>query len=208
MDQNKIKTGTTCIGIKFKDGIVIGADRRVSSFKIDSDNFTKVFQLSKYICATVSGGAADAQRLMRIVKSELKLIELKEEKLPSVKQAAMILNSLQYAGIRSSGSIVGIILAGFDVKENFQLYNLSPDGTIIPNDGYVTTGSGSIFIKGILDVEYKSTMSKKEAVELAEKCFLAAFKNDSASGGGFTIKVITKDGVEDASKKSVKLDVK
>jgi len=42
-ENTNIKTGTTCIGLLFKDGVIIAADMRVTSYKIDSDNFSKVF---------------------------------------------------------------------------------------------------------------------------------------------------------------------
>ena len=198
-----IKTGTTCIGLLYKDGVLIAADRRVTSYKIDSDKFTKVFELSGNIAAAVSGGAADAQLFMRHIKGELRLIELKNERKPLVGEAAMILNSIQYSSIRRQGSIVGLILAGYDHRKGSSLYNLGPDGTIVDHEGYVTTGSGSIYVKGVLDVEYKPNMTEKEALSLIEKAFKVSFKNDNASGGGFIVKTITKDGITDVARKVV-----
>lgn len=192
----KIKTGTTCIGLHFKDGVIVSADKRVTSYKIDSEKFTKVFNLSKYIVSSVSGGAADAQLFMRIVQGELKLLSLKNERLPKVREAAMILNSMQYSAVRTQGSIVGLIVGGYDVGNGFSLYNLAYDGTVVPNEGYVTTGSGSIFVQSILDTEYKDNLTEKEALTLLEKCFRVSFKNDNASGGGFVAKIITKDGIK------------
>ncbi len=205
-NSNIIKTGTTCIGLIFKDGVLLAADRRVTSYKIDSEKFDKVFSLSSHIVSTVSGGASDAQLFMRIIQSELKLIELKNERKPYVSEAAMILNSIQYNTIRTQGSIVGLILGGYDPKKGYSLYNLAVDGTIVPNEGYVTTGSGSIFVQGVLDNDYKANLSEKEALELIEKCFKTSFKNDNASGGGFVAKIITKDGVREASRKIIKTE--
>jgi 20S proteasome alpha/beta subunit len=205
--SEKIKTGTTCIGLKYKDGILLAADMRVTSYKIDSERFQKIFEISKNMALTVSGGAADAQRYVRYIKSELKLIEFKAERIPLVSEAAMILSNYQFSGIRTSGSIVGFILGGYDNKDGFSLYNLSVDGTIVPNEGFVTSGSGSIFIQGILDNEYNPKISKEEGIKLIEKCFYSAFKNDNASGGGFIIKDITKDGVKTELIKELNLNI-
>jgi len=191
----KIKTGTTCIGLLFKDGVILAADKRVTSYKIDSEAFTKTFELTDNIVSTVSGGAADAQLFMRIVQSELKLLSLKNERPAKVKEAAMILNSIQYSSIRSQGSIVGLILGGYD-NTGFTLYNLTPDGTIVPNPGYVTNGSGSVFVQGVLDSQYEENMSEEESLKLLEKSFRVSFKNDNASGGGFVAKIITKEGIK------------
>ena len=110
--------------------------------------------------------------------------------------------------MRSSGSIVGLILGGYDIRKQFSLYNLGPDGTIIPHEGYITNGSGSIYVKGVLDTEYEANLSEKDAIALIEKSFKVSFKNDNASGGGFIAKIITKDGIKTLSKKVIKSEFK
>jgi len=207
MAENKIKTGTTCIGFKFKDGILIAADRRVTSYKINAENFVKIFNLTSNVVTTVSGGVADAQRFIRSIQSDLKLLSLKNERSIYVKEAAMILTDYQYSTIRSQGGIVGMILAGYDPKEKFSLYELSPDGSIIDSLDFVTSGSGSIFVDGILNIEHNNNISEKEAILLAEKCFKVAFKNDNASGGGFIIKIISKEGIKEVARKKVKSEL-
>lgn len=202
-----IKTGTTCVGIKYKDGVLLSADNRVTSYKINADNFVKVFNLTKNMASTISGGVADAQRFIRVIQGELKLIELRTERPAFVKEAAMILTNYQYSVIRSQGGVVGMILAGYDVKDGVSLYELGPDGSILENLDYVTNGSGSIFVDGVLGVEYKKNLSEKEALELIDKCFRTAFKHDNASGGGYIVKKITKDGTVDIEKKVVKSEL-
>ena len=191
-ETHKIKTGTTCIGMLFKEGVILAADRRVTTYKIESEKFSK--------------GAADAQLVMRHIQGELKLIELKSERKVKVKEAAMILNGIQYSIIRSQGAVVGLILGGYDDKIGFQLYDLGPDGTIIDNDGFVTNGSGSLYVKSVLQNEYNSSMSEKEAIALIEKCFRTSFRNDNASGGGYIAKVVTKDGIKEVSRKLLKAE--
>lgn len=203
----KVKTGTTCIGILCKDGVVIGADRRTTAGFIASDRSTKVYELSKHIVSTTAGHAADNQRTMRWMQGELKLIELKNERNPLVKEAMMMINQAQYAMVRQMGSIVSVILGGYDSKNGFQLYNLSPDGTILSHDGYVTDGSGSIYVKGVLDTFYKSDITVKEGLDLVEKGFRASFKNDNMSGGGYIVKVITEKGIEEIARKAVQSEI-
>lgn len=203
MTIEKIKTGTTCIGLKFKDGVILAADKRVTSYRINTEKFSKVFNISENIVTTVSGGVADAQRLVKTIQSELKLLSLKAERMPYVNEAAMILTDYQYSIIRSSGGVVGMLVGGFDEKDGFSLYELSPEGSVIDCEDYFTNGSGSIFVEGILSTEFKENLSKKDAISLIEKCFKASFKNDNASGGGFIIKVITKSGIEEVERKVI-----
>lgn len=198
----KVKTGTTCIGLLCKDGVVVAADRRTTAGFIASDSSTKVYELSNNVVATTAGHAADNQRVMRWMQGELKLIELKNERDPLVKEAAMLINGTQYAMLRSQGSVVSVILGGFD-KNGPQLFNLSPDGTILHHEGYIVDGSGSIYVKGVFDTLYKKDMSTKEALELVEKGFNASFKNDNMSGGGYIVKVITQDGIKEIARKTI-----
>ena len=122
----KLKTGTTCIGLIFKDGVMLAADRRATGMSV-TPGFVKIFDISKNILATMAGHAADCQLTMRVIQGELKLLELKSERSARVKEAAMILNSIQYYALRSQGSIIGLIVGGYDSKEGFSLFDLGPD---------------------------------------------------------------------------------
>ena len=82
---------------------------------------------------------------------------------------------------------------------------LSPDGSLIENCGYVADGSGSIFVKPILQNEYKENMSQKEAIDLIEKCYKTSFKNDSGSGDGYIILDVTKKGTSEVVNKSLEV---
>lgn len=195
----KLKTGTTCIGLVFKDGVMLAADRRATGSGVTT-GLVKIFDISKNILATMAGHAADCQLVMRVIQGELKLLELKNERTVRVQEAAMILNSMQYSGIRTQGSIVSLIVGGFDKSVGFSLYNLSPDGTILPHEGYVVDGSGSIFIKGTFDNEYRPDLSEEEALALVEKAFKTSFKNDTASGNGFIARIATKDGIKEVKR--------
>jgi 20S proteasome alpha/beta subunit len=205
MTTEKLKTGTTTIGFYYKEGILLAADKRMSAGMVSSDNLTKVFNLSKAIASTVAGEAASAQLFMRVLKSEVRLLELQKERPILVKEAAMVLNNMQYNGLRSQGAQVSCILAGYDERDGFSLYDLAFDGTINTTEKYLTRGSGSIFAKGVLDAQYNPKISEKEAIELAKNAFRSAFKNDLYSGGGFIIKLITKEGIKDIE--NIKLEL-
>ena len=204
---DKVKTGTTCIGLQFKGGVILAADRRTTAGFIASDKSIKIYELSKSILGTTAGHAADNQRLMRLMRGELKLIELKSERSAKVSEAAMIINGAQYSTLRTQGSIMSIILGGYDKQDGISLYNLSPDGTILTHDGYVADGSGSVYVKGILDSEYDRNMSEKNAIALVKKAFKASFKNDNMSGGGYIIKIVTEDGIKEVSRKLMKTEL-
>ena len=68
-------------------------------------------------------------------------------------------------------------------------------------DEYAAVGTGAEMALGVLDPQFKSNMSKDEAVDLAKRAVRSASLRDSASGDGLDILVITKDGTEEFTEK-------
>lgn len=204
--SDNIKTGTTCIGFLFKGGVILAADRRITTYKIESDRFTKLFDISDFVVSTVAGHVSPAQLFLRNLKSEVKLLELKKERRARVCEVASILNSYQM-GSRESGAVVASIMGGYDKKDDVSLFELSPDGSSLNHESYVTNGSGSVFVKSVLDTNYEDNMSEREALELLEKCYKVAFKNDNSSGGGYIARVVSKDGIREVERKFVKTEM-
>lgn len=204
--QNITRTGTTCVALKFKDGVILAADRRTSAGYVVSDKSVKLHKLADNVCATHSGTVSDAQLHERVIKAEIKLKELNTERKILVKEAATIANNIQYRNVRTPSTIqpiVGYLIGGVD-KMGPQLFEVGPDGTLLEFETFAADGSGSIFIKSLLDVEYKENMSEKEAISLVEKSLLSAMKIDGHSGGGIVMAIVTKDGVREFEKKLLK----
>jgi 20S proteasome subunit beta 1 len=55
-------------------------------------------------------------------------------------------------------------------------------------------GSGSTFIYGLVDAEYKEGMTKEEALTLVKKAVSHAMARDGSSGGIIRTVVATADG--------------
>ena len=210
MTTEKLKTGTTCIGMIFDKGVILAADRRTTMGNmIASHDSVKLHKLAKNVAATHSGGVADARLHSRVFASEIKLKELETERSITVKEAAMIATNAQYRHIRTPTTIepiVGYIVGGVD-KKGPSLFEVGPDGTLTESKNFTCNGSGSIFIKSLLQAGYKQNISEKEAIELVEKSVVSAMYNDSASGGGIVMYVITKDGIEEVSRKVVRSEL-
>ncbi|MDD4669137.1 MAG: proteasome subunit alpha, partial [Candidatus Methanomethylophilus sp.] len=51
--REAVKRGTTTIGIKFKDGVMLIVDKRVSSRLVEPESIEKIYDIDDYIgCAT------------------------------------------------------------------------------------------------------------------------------------------------------------
>ncbi len=208
--KNITRTGTTCVGLKFKDGVILASDRRTTAGYVVSDKSVKVQKLAENVIATHSGTVSDAQLHKRIISAEIKLKELNTERKIHVREAALIANNIQYRNIRTPTTIepiVGYLIGGYDEVSGPELYEVGSDGTLLEFEGFASDGSGSIFIKSILDNEYKKNMSEKDAVALVEKALLSAMKIDNHSGGGIVMMIAKEDGIKEIDKKVFKSEL-
>ena len=197
MDQYK-KTGTTTIGIKCKDGIVLAADKRASGGIIVDKRAQKVHQITDNMALTIAGVASDAQLITKYIAAEIRLMEIRKEKQATVKEAANLLSGIVYNNIRKPSMIPGIshfLLGGYDLT-GFHLYDVYPDGSLSECPDFLSSGSGSVMVYGVLETLYKPTLTMQEAVQLAVKGLNAAIQRDMNSGDGFDIVTITNEGVK------------
>ncbi|HLD18903.1 MAG TPA: proteasome subunit beta [Candidatus Nanoarchaeia archaeon] len=211
MEENRLKTGTTTVGIQCKDGIVLAADRRATAgYLIANKKAEKVFPLNERIAVTISGMVSDAQLLTKLMKAELKLKEMRADREVTVKEAANLLAGLIYGNVRRPSMIPGIshfLLGGTD-SSGFHLYDLFADGSITEIDDFVASGSGSVIAYGVLETLYKKDLSVADGVDLAIKSVNAAMQRDIASGQGIDVVSITKDGVKKVFEQQIDYSIK
>ncbi len=210
MDSQEMKTGTTTMGIVCKDGLVLAADKRATSgYLISYKKFDKIITITDNIAVTVAGTVSDVQLLTKYLKAELRLKDIRTGRETNVKEAASLLANFVYNNIRKLSLIPGIshfVVGGKD-SSGFHLYDLSPDGSIVEIDDYISSGSGSMMAFGVLETLYKKGLSVEEGIKLAAKGVNAAVQRDIASGNGIDIVTITKDGIKKAFSKEFELRI-
>ncbi len=208
--EEQLKTGTTTLGLVCNDGIVLAADKRATTgYFIANKNVTKVHDINDKLVLTMAGTVSDIQLLIKLIKAELKLKKMRTGRDLTVKEAANLLAGMVYSNIRKFSVIPGVshfILGGKD-KTEFHLYDVFADGSITEIDDYVSSGSGSVMAYGVLETLYKKNMSVDEGIKLAAKSLNAAIQRDIASGSGFDIVTITKDGIKRVVSKDLPVKV-
>ena len=101
MEESRLKTGTTTLGIVCKDGVVLAADKRATAGNMIVDKRAdKVHVLSDDFAVTIAGTVSDAQLIIKLIKAELKLKEVRTYKKPTAKEAANLLGGILYSNIR------------------------------------------------------------------------------------------------------------
>ena len=196
-----LKTGTSLVAVICKDGIVIASDRQVTLGEsiVSSKDFQKTNPINDYLVVSWAGLVSGAQRLSKVIAAELKLKELRTRIRPSVKQAANLVATVAYSGIRQPSMIPDIVetfLGGFNEDGSVELYSIGPDGSLSKTNDYVSSGSGRTYIMGLLERQYKRNISVEEGVKLAVEALKSSTQRDVFSGYGIDVFTITKDGIK------------
>ena len=151
----------------------------------------KLFQIDEHLAMTTAGLVGDVQILARYLSAEAKLYRLTREIPMPVEAAATLMANILNQN-KFTPYYVQLIIAGYDL-EGPHVYSLDAAGGAIP-DKYVSTGSGSPYVYGVLEDHYRDDMSIDEGIDLAIRAISSAMKRDSASGDGIDVAIITKEG--------------
>src|SRR3989344_35330 len=211
MDKEEMmKTGTTTLGIIFKEGIILAADKRATAGNfIAGKHFDKIHTIDDSMAVTIAGMVSDAQLLVKVIRAEIKLRKVRTNVEVTVKETTNLVAGMCYSNLRKMSmvpGIVGFLVAGKD-SDGYHIYSIDPSGGITEERGFASDGSGSVFALVVLETLWKKDLNQDEAVKLALKSLNAAMQRDSASGSGFDIVTITKDGVKKIMTQEINLVV-
>mmetsp|Transcript_24784 Transcript_24784/g.28641 ORF Transcript_24784/g.28641 Transcript_24784/m.28641 type:complete len:138 (-) Transcript_24784:97-510(-) len=112
---------------------------------------------------------------------------------PTVKVAAHLMRKLCYEN--KDNLMAGVIVGGWDPVEKGSVYNIPLGGSCIKMP-FAIGGSGSTYIYGLVDSEFKEALSKDEALSLVKKSISHAMARDGSSGGIIRTVVVTESGNE------------
>lgn len=89
----------------------------------------------------------------------------------------------------------GLIIAGWDERHGGQVYSI-PLGGSLHKQAYSIGGSGSTYIYGYCDANWKEGMSEDEAVAFVKEALKEAIRWDGSSGGVIRMVVLTAKGAD------------
>jgi 20S proteasome subunit beta 2 len=187
------KTGTTIVGLIYKDGVILGADTRATEGEIVCDkNCEKIHYLAPNISCCGAGTAADTENVTDLVSSQLALHRYATGRDSRVVTALTMLKShlFGYQGKVSAA----LVLGGVDVTGP-HLHAVYPHGSTdtLP---FATMGSGSLAAMSVFESRYKENLTREEAMEIVSAAICAGIFNDLGSGSNVDLCVITKEGKE------------
>ncbi|KAM0675881.1 Proteasome subunit beta type-1 [Gurleya vavrai] len=193
MFNEEVSTGTTIMAIKYKDGIIIGADTRTSMGSYIANHSTnKLTKLTEKIFCCRSGSAADTKIITDIATNQIKGLKYSENIEPTVKRLSILCKNMIYNYPQLHA---GLILAGYDSEEKGSIYEICLGGTIQKMKISIG-GSGSGYIFGFCDKYYDENFSKEEGIQFVKDAVSMAIYRDNFSGGNIRMAVINENGVE------------
>lgn len=183
--------GATAVGIIYKDGVVLGAERRITlgSFVV-SKSGKKTFKVTETVGATCAGMVADMQNLVKEVGVYVKLKELEAKRQLAAPSVAKLTSVIMFER-RFSPLLTQVILGGATPKP--KIWVLDPLGSLL-TDEYASVGTGAEIATGVIEAGYAAGMSEKDARELTVTSIKAAIERDSMSGNGIDLLTLDKQG--------------
>ena len=166
--REAVKRGTTSIGIKCSEGIVLAVDKRTTSNLVEATSIEKIFKIDEHIGAATSGLVADARALVERgrVEAQINKITYSEPiRVDSLskKLCDMLQMYTQNGGVRPFGSalIIGGVYDG-----SCKLFETDPSGALIEYKA-TAIGSGRSAAMDIFEDQYKDDMNLNDAIKLA-----------------------------------------
>jgi proteasome beta subunit len=190
--EEKVLHGTTTVGIKVSDGVVLCADMRASAgYFIANNNTMKIQKIANHVGMTMAGGVADAQNITDVLRYHANIHRVQKNENIPIRSLARLC-SLLFHQNRGYPFIADILIGGYD-KDGPALVNVDVFGSV-EEKKYVTTGSGSPVAYGVLEDEYRDNLKVEEAKIIALRAVKAAIVRNIGTGDGINVAIIDKDG--------------
>lgn len=207
--------GTTVLGLKYAEGIVMAGDRRATAGNLIADaKMRKVFAADDYSAIAIAGAAGQAIELVKLFQLELEHYEkITGDRLSlegkANRLAQMIRSNFPMA---LQGLVVVPLFGGFDQRrDEGRIFYYDATGGRWEEDDFQTTGSGGQPAKNSLKKRWRPGMDRDAAVRVAVEALIDAAEDDAATGGPDTVRsiwpvviTVTQEGAIDVSEDDVR----
>ena len=191
--REAVKRGTTTVGLKFKDGVVLIVDKRIASRLMEPRSIEKIFQIDSHIGCATSGLVADARILVdqarviaqinKITYDEDMSVEELVKKVCDFKQ-----NYTQYGGVRPFGT--ALLVAGVD-EQGEHLFETDPSGALVSYKAG-SIGAGRNAVMEVFEEEYKEGMGTEAAIVLGLKALKKATEEEKLNPKAVEIGIVVR----------------
>ncbi len=165
--REAVKRGTTAMGIKGEDNVVLMVDKRISTDLLEPRSIEKIFHLDNHIGAATSGLVADARQLIDKARLEGQVNQMSYgEKIDVRTLTRNICDHLQqytqYGGVRPFGT--ALLIAGV-YNDKPKLFETDPSGAMMEYKA-TSIGENRSEIMEFFEENYEKGLDVSGAIEL------------------------------------------
>lgn len=179
--------GTTCVAVRYADGVVMAGDRRATAGNfISHRTIEKVFPADRHSGVAIAGAAGPAVEMVRLFQLQLEHYEKVEGSPISLEGKAnqlsqMVRNHLPAA---MQGLAVVPLFAGFDTQRGQgRLFQYDVTGGRYEEHDHAATGSGSLHASTVVKLGFRDGLDRSAVIDLVLRALYEAADEDSATGG-------------------------
>lgn len=178
---------TTCVAVRFADGVVMAGDRRATAGNLISHrSMEKVLEADRYSAVAIAGAAGPAMEMMRLFALQLEHYEKVEGTHLSLEGKANQLSAMIRGNLPAAmtGLAVVPIFGGYDLRRSTgRVWDFDVTGGRYEERNYVATGSGSLHAGTVVKLGWQPDLTRDAAIELVCRSLWEAADADSATGG-------------------------
>ena len=189
---HSINQAGTAIGVQFKNGVVLAAEKKNTGKFVDYLFPEKMAKLDDHVLTALAGLTSDANHLIDYMRTaSQKYLLTYNEPIPIEQLVRRVCDQkhsyTQYGGLRPYG--VSFLIAGYDRFKGCQLYLTDPSGNY---GGWKATAIGekNQTAQSILKSLYKDDMSATEAMDLTVKVLCKTLDSTSLSADKLEFSVL------------------
>ncbi len=178
---------TTCVALRFADGVIMAGDRRATSGNLISHrDMEKVVQADVHSGVAIAGAAGPAMEMVKLFQLQLEHYEKVEGVSLSLEGKANQLSMMVRGNMPAAmqGMVVVPIFAGYDLRRaDGRLFTYDVTGGRYEERDYIATGSGMLHAGTVIKIGWHENMNRVDAITLACRGLWEAADADSATGG-------------------------
>ncbi|KAL0238824.1 hypothetical protein PCE1_004515 [Barthelona sp. PCE] len=189
------ENSSSCVGLTCHEGVVVGAEKVLSTPLIDASTITRLGKISDNCIAIFSGIVADFRGLLKNTRKKAAEYFYRYNDLMPIERVASHMAGVmqeytQKGGVRPFG--VCVFIVGFD-ETGSRMYQIDPSGSYYSWKA-AGIGKGRENVTSFLEKRYTDTLGLEECITLTIEC-LKEVHNGLITKDNIELAVVKSDGV-------------
>jgi 20S proteasome subunit beta 7 len=183
---NPIYIGSSVIGIRYNEGLVIACDTRLNYGSLSKFyNVNRVLQINANTFLGSAGEYSDYQEVTRILRETALDDTLGGRSFLGPKEITNFLSAMHYQKRNKMNPYWNsTVIGGINWDGTPVLHSIDQFGTLLTGD-WMLVGMAQYFCNSVIDPLYPDDyrqLTRENAVEMIEKCFKVLFYRDTRAG--------------------------